>query len=1081
MARAWIYACFFVSGFSALVYEIVWSRLFVHTMGTSNLSITVVVAVFMGGLALGSALGGRIADRVESPLRVYAWLVIGVGLGSLAVFPLLRIASPVLGAVYRLNDGQPDHPFFTIAKALVCAASILLPTAFMGATLPVLARHVTSNLTHVGARLGALYGVNALGAVAGAAAAGFYLILRMGLAGTAVLAAALDILVGIAILVAHARARTPAPAHKGARHARERATRAAAPPSHAGAPAPITVSRAVRIVVIAYGVSGFVNMCLQLGWTRALVIAIGHSTYGFSVIVAIFILGLALGGWIAGLFADRLARPIAAFGWILVATAAASTAAIPRLGVLPARFASDMAAAVRSGAPGTFDFIAFMQAGALQAALVILPSTILMGMAFPIVGRVRALSPQAIGSAVGIAYASNTVGAILGTAITGFVLVPLAGRIWALLYLAAGAGLATGIAVLRAAPGGSRGRRCALAAAVIAALLGFCYATRPAGVLDAGAPPAPERARRYWNPAIFAQGSIKGVYLAHGFKSHDAYVEALLGWWDVPYYRDGEACSVAVLHRRADGHRSLHITGKADASAGESSFDLDTQLLNGHLPVLVHADPRACLNLGLGGGMSLGAMAAHRDVGSIDLLELSPEVVEAARLHFADVNGRALENPKVRTIIGDGRNHLAHTARRYDVISSEPSNFWIAGIGNLFTEEFHRIVRDRLRPGGVVCQWVYGYNIRGEDYATAVRTFLRVFPHVTVWGNSVGDTLLLASCEPVRIDRARVAEALAAEAVGSSLASIGIDAPEDLFRYFICDGAVLRAWAGEGAVNRDLFPILEFSSPLGYFDKDAEILAQLAAAAPGALPEDMLRGFSEEQVRAARTRLRHGRMLRDFFRKIGNRSFSGALDIYEALAAERDSWSLECAAFLLADRTADMGAERRAHLRRARGIHDTAALCAVDGYRPGPAAGDMPIVEHFTRLAKAAPPGRWSTLVALARVQLHANRVDDAFASIAAAAQRGAPEYKLVFLKGLGLGMRNELAAAEKLLAQALALAPNDPRAEKDEIAYNLAYCLEKLGKSDAAAAMYRRARDLGYNADAIRAAIERVLHPRVK
>ncbi len=1080
MARAWIYACFFVSGFSGLVYEIVWSRLFVHTMGTSNLSITVVVAVFMGGLALGSALGGRIADRVESPLRTYAWLVIGVGLGSLAVFPLLWIASPVLGAAYRLHDGQPNHPFFTVVKALVCAASIVLPTAFMGATLPVLARHLTRTLREVGARLGALYAVNSLGAVAGSAAAGFYLILHMGLAGTAILAAALDILVGIVILVAHAPRTAPAPAQKGAR---ESAARAKAPLSHAGAgaPASIAVSWAVRIVVIAYGVSGFVNMCLQLAWTRALVIAIGHSTYGFSVIVAIFIFGLALGGWIAGLFADRLSRPIAAFGWILVLTSAASTATIPWLGMLPARFASDMAAAIWSGAPGTFDFVEFMQAGALRAAIVILPSTILMGMTFPIVGRVRVLSAQAVGSAVGIAYASNTVGAILGTAITGFVLVPLLGRIWALLYLAAGVGLAAGIVVLLAAPGGSRARRYALAVSVIALLLGFSYATRPAGVLDTASAASSAHARKYWNPAIFAQGSIKGIYLAHACKSYDAYVEALLGWWEVSYYRDGEACSVAVLRRRANDHRSLHITGKADASAGEFSFDLETQLLNGHLPVLMHADPRACLNLGLGGGMSLGAMAAHADVGSIDLLELSPEVVEAARRHFADANGGALENPKVRTIIGDGRNHLAHTSRRYDVISSEPSNFWIAGIGNLFTEEFYRIVRDRLQPGGVVCQWIYGYNIRGEDYATAVRTFLRVFPHVTIWGNSLGDTLLLASCEPMRLDRARIAEALKTEAVRTSLATIGVDTPEDLFRYFICGGAALRAWVGEGAVNRDLFPILEFSSPLGYFDRDAEIVRRLTAAAPDVVPEDMLHGFSEEQVRAARTRQRHGRLLRDCFQKIGSKDFSKALDIYRTLADERDAWSLDCVGFQLAERVSDMGAQRRAHVRRARGIHDTAALCAVDGYQPGPAAGDTPIVEHFTRLAQAAPPDRWTPFVALALMQLHANRVDDAFASIATAERRGAPAYKLIFLKGLGLGMRNELAAAEKLLAEALARAPDDPRAEKDEIAYNLAYCLERLGKSDAAAAMYRRAQSLGYDAATAGAAIARTLRSRVK
>ncbi len=1079
MARPLIYVCFFISGFSGLVYEIVWSRLFVYTMGTSNLSIAVVVSVFMGGLALGSGLGGRVADRVQSPLRTYAWLVIGVGLGSLAVFPLLWLATPVLGAAYGLHDGQPNHPFFTAVKALVCAASILVPTACMGATLPVLARHMTRTLKEVGARLGALYAVNTFGAVAGAAAAGFYLILQFGLAYTAVLAAALDILVGVVILVFPSRAREPVPDAKGARRAREpKASAARARPETV---APTAVPWAVHIVVIAYAVSGFVNMCLQLGWTRALIIVVGHSTYGFSVIVAVFIFGLALGGWIAGRFADRLARPIAAFGWVLVLTAAASALTIPWLGMLPARFAWDMAGVILTGAPGANDFARFMQAGALRTALAILPATILMGMTFPIVGRIRALSDHTVGRAVGIAYAANTVGAILGTAITGFVLIPLLGRIWMLLYLAVGLGLLAGIVVLLAAPGGNRGRRYALALAAVALLLAYCHATRPAGVLDSASASSPEEVRKHWNPLIFAHCSVRGIPMAHVFKSYEEYESALLDRWESLYYRDGEACSVAVMRTRADGYRSLHITGKADASAGQFTFDLQTQLLMGHLPVLVHGAPRECLNLGLGGGMSLGAMASYPGVESIDLLELSPEVVEAARRHFADANHGALDDPKVRTIIGDGRNHLAHTARRYDVISSEPSNFWIAGVGNLFSEEFYRIARDRLRPGGIVCQWIYGYNIRQEDYQTAVRTFLRVFPHVTMWANSMGDTLLLGSCEPLRCDRARMAEALKAEAVAGSLKSIGIEQPEDLFRYFVCDGDALRAWVGEGPLNRDLFPVLEFSSPLGYFGANARVVEKITAAAPGVIPPAMLQGFSEEGMRAAAMRRRHGLLLRDFFRLCAEKKFDAVLDVYRTFADEHDTWSATCAGFELPDRAFDMGERRAEYVAKARGIHDTAALCYLDGYKPGPAAGGAPIAEYFARLAQAAPAGRWDVYDRLAWLQFQAGRLDDAAASIAVAAQRGAPPYKVKWREGLSAGTRNDFAAAERLLAEAYALAPNDLRAERDKIAHDLAFCLERLGRTDAAVGMYRRAEKLGFDAEVIKKEIDRAERARPK
>ncbi len=1056
----------------------VWSRLFVYPMGSSHLSIALVVSVFMGGLALGSFLGGRLSDRSPSPLRLYGWLVLLAGISSGAVVPLLWAAEPVLGLAYRLHDGTPNHPVFTLVKALVCAGTILLPTTLMGATLPALARHLTGNLKEVGARLGTLYAVNTFGAVAGAGAAGFFLIRRFGLGWSAAVGAGLDVLVGAAVLLAArgvARNRTAVPIESHSARSlespQEKKLGGANRPMPEGVgelsrepePASRGLLWPVRIAVLAFGVSGLVNMALQLGWTKALIISIGNSTYAFTVIVSVFIFGLAAGGWIAGLFADRLRNPLAAFGWLLVLTAIAAGATIPWLGLSPARFALALGEITRSG---NMDYIEFLWAGAGSVVIVILPATILMGMGFPVVGRLRTLVEPAVGKAVGAAYASNTAGAIVGTALAGFVLMPLLGRIWKLLYLSVGLGLLAGVAVLVAVPGPRRALRSSLAGAVVIAVLAAAYFTRPYDVL-----PSPGETRMGWHPVIFAKGSFYGITTAQRFNSVDSYVEALTQFWEPLYYRDGDTASVAVLRNRKYNHTCLNISGKIDASVGDVfSFDHQTQLLLGHLPLLVHPKPSKVLNLGLGGGMTVGAMSIYPQVESIDLLELSPEVVEAARLCFAEANKAALTNPKVRTIIGDGRNHLTHTARMYDVISSEPSNFWIAGLGNLFTEDFYRILLDHLNPGGLVCQWIYGYNIRLHDYHTALRTILRVFPHVTVWTSSYGDTLLLCAKDPIVFDRAGIAAAMVDPAVRADLASLGIAEPGDLFRYFQAEGEALQGWVGEGPTNRDLFPVLEFSSPLGFFDEDPGVVMEISRVAPEKLPPRLFNRFSLEEVEAATGKRKLGHALIRFFRSFNvDKKFDQALAEYQVIAQAGDGWAMDCTSRAFADRSREMGAQREAILKRAREIHDTAELCMADDFRIGPQGGAGQ-VEFLQRVAQSAPKTRWEPYLALAQVQARAALLADALKSLDVAEERRAPPFKVLHLRGVAFGMQGDRASAEKNLREAIERTPPLLTNEKGEAVYNLGFCLEGGGRLEEAATCYRQAMELGN--DGVRAGI---------
>lgn len=1051
MTPVWIYLCFFLSGFSGLVYEVVWSRLFVYTMGSSHLSIAVVVSVFMAGLALGSALGGRLADRVASPLRLYGWLVIGAGVLSVAVIPEINLLEPLLRAVYRLHDGEPGHLLFTLVKVAVCSITILLPTTFMGATLPVLVRHLSRSLGEVGSRIGALYAVNCLGAVAGTLAAGFFLIPRIGLGWSLLLAGAVDVAAGLLALFMSA----PAPAGPGL--AREAKT--AKPKAVEVSPVPF----AVRVAVLAFGVSGFANMCLQLGWTRALVVSIGNSTYSFSIILGIFIFGLAAGGWLAGLFADRLHHPMAAFGWLLIATACAASITIPWLGFSPARFAWQLGQLSRAG---QFNFDAFLSASAWQVAWMILPATVLMGMAFPIVGKLRALSPPAIGRSVGLAYAANTTGAILGTAVTGFILMPLLGRIWALLYLAVGISLAAGLAVLLAAPslphsvppGGRserRLRRFALLGAVLALLAVSGYITRPFELM--GGEPGNQlpgkilpTSQFIWNPVILSQGAYANVVTASPFSSPEEYASEQIRSWKPLYYRDGIDSSVGVMENFT-GMVTMNISGKVHASSWKYfNFDLQTQLLMGHLPLLIHPAPSDVLSIGLGCGMSLGAVTVHSPVKEIDLVEISQEVVDAARLHFGQANKNSLANPRVKVIIGDGRNHLAHTAKTYDVISSEPSYFWIAGLGNLFTQEYYRLLAERLKPGGILCQWIYGYYIREPDYKLALRTILETFPHVTVWSNSFGDTIILAAREPIVLDRDRIAQALSEPAVQADLEPIGITAPEYLMRYFCAEGKMLLDWIGKGEINRDLFPILEFRSPRGFFGEYTHNLPAMAEAGKAPISPGILRNFSQEQSVAVESFRQIGRALVRCVNLATISRFDEAIEEYKGLARSGDPWSIACAGGEFARRVKNIGdlKKRLDLLGRIRQAKDT------------------PELQEAYRIARgAAPAEKWEEPLEAAMAKLQANLPAEALGMLEAAGRLKAPAHKIAHLKGVALGMQGDLQAAIVSLRDAYDRWPAGSDPERGEVSYNLAYCFERMNRFGEAAEAYRRAMNLGYPA----------------
>jgi spermidine synthase len=1052
-----VFLFFFFSGASGLIYEVVWTRLFEFIVGCSHQSITIVVATFMGGLALGSFLGGKAADRSRSPLVLYGWLVLGVGAYCFLIPAATSLANLAFGPIYRLHDGEPNHPLFLGAKAIAAVAILLVPTTLMGATLPVLIRHITGRLRDVGSRLGTLYAVNTLGAVTGAWAAGFLLIPMLGLWWTSTLAAGIDAVIGLVILTMGGRlgaARVPAPGP------REEAVKPAPAPQAETSGA--SAGYRPGLVIAAFAISGAVDMCLQLAWTRSLILSLGNSTYAFSVIVGIFILGLSVGSAIATRFADRIRSPQAALGWVMVGAALFSGATIPVLGVFAPTFAHWLV-----GLQIKMTFPRFLGLGALWASAIVFPATVFMGMTFPLVGRLLVPSMGKIGASIGRAYFANTLGSIVGTGIVGFVLLPLFGKLWAPLYLAVAVGLAAGLALvlLESAVPERRLRRRVMAVALVAAFLPFAWITRPWGVID-----SESSRQRYWDPITLSMGPYLQYSVARLAPSVAEMEKSLRQAYEIRYYRDGEAASVGVFGVRGTDMQAMRINGKVDASSGSQSLDMPTQLLSGHLPMLAGNGARKILNLGLGSGITLGAMAVYPGVERVTCLEISPEVYEAARF-FGPSNHRFFENPKVLSIVGDGRNHLQHTSDRYDIISSEPSNFWIAGLGNLFTTEFYKLVRDHLSEDGIVCQWIQSYYLRAADFRTALRTFSNGFPHVSLWTPG-GDILLLGSRSPYRWRRDWIEKCLAVPEIAADLESLGIDRPEAVFRYLRLEDAEVRAIAGDGIENSDLFPYLEYRSPMGLFSETFEVPTIIAQAPQKPVAATLVSFPDLALVDSYRKR---GVLLQQLITDLDSpRSiafFNRLTRLSIDIAAEKDPWLTKTVALHV--RTySEAGSDTelwRLFFRRALLVaREPSFEAALQRLGFGEGQGNL-----LAESAKEALPGDWTPACLLAQDAIGRKDVKAVLGWAEEAGKRGAPAWRVELVAGIGFALSGNDAEAERRLSGALLSSPPEGRGE---ILFNLGILAENRKEYEKAAGHQRQALAAGGDPLLTRTALARCL-----
>lgn len=771
-----MYALFFFSGVAGLVYEVVWSRLLKDVFGVTAHAVAAVLAAYLGGLALGSWLLGRAVDRRRHPLRLYGLFELGIGFSALLTAFLLPLLEPLHArAALRFAPGSAA---LAVVRLLLASAIVLPPTILMGGTLPAMTRAFVDRLAAVGQKLSFLYALNTAGAVLGSLLAGFALIRAFGVHPTLFIAVAANLLVGSAAL-ALARGKS-APA----------------------APADDSPAGRITWVLFAVGLSGVASLALEVIWTRILILILGTSTYAFATMLTAFLVGIALGSGLLRLFDSRLRDPRRLFGWVQIGIAASMLAGIPLLDAL-----------VSSGQQWLqsleLRWLALSAARFGIAFLVMLVPVTLIGMSFPLAGKIGVRGVATLGRELGQVYAANSLGNIAGAVLGGFVLIPLVGMqrgiaLLAILNLAAAAW-----AILP----GSRSRVRALP---LAALFLACAALLA-----------------WWRPRPF-----------HSVEETEG--DRIL------FYREGLESTVTVFQRAVDARQRVMLVD--GVRIGQSSVGIDNkQQVLAHLPFLLRpsAPPRHVLSIGLGTGILMGEAARHGLEGSI-CLELSPEVVEGARF-FAGDNDRVLENPQVRVVVDDGINFLARERGRWDAIVSDgKSRHGHVGNARFFSADYYRSARAHLAPGGLMLQWVPLDEAPGE-LRTIARTFVREFPHAYLW--VVQESLFLLGQEaPLSVDLPPAQRVLdAPETAG--LRRHGWRSASELSTLLLLDSEAMRPWLlGEETINSVERPVLEFFSPSEVAtpaeSRIAENLAALSAARRGPLREARFEGADPSALQA---------------------------------------------------------------------------------------------------------------------------------------------------------------------------------------------------------------------------------------
>lgn len=742
---------FLFSGLISLIFQVAWLKMLLPVFGNTVWAASTLLTTFMTGLALGSWLFGRIADRVPSPLRLYGWLEGFIGIFGVLTPFIFSNLHHVYIPLYHLSGG--DNVMMGFFKFFLALIILLPPTICMGATLPLLAKQFTKDLKTAGSGIGSLYTINTLGAVLGTFLSGLFLIPILGLRNTVYIAAAVNVVILMIILLLTIGESARFKMEKLFKIERRKTDN--------------------RWVLYIYFICGFAALSYEIIWNRILTLHLGSSVYAYSMMLAVYLLGITLGAGIMSYYVKKIKNPTFWFAVIQFALALDLIFIVNQFG----NFFNTLGAMSQAvGGQSYLSYVFFLFVSTLQ--LLIFP-TVLFGASFPLAVRLFVSKKADVGKETGSLYASNTFGTIIGSFLTGFILLPLIGAQRGMLLIAS-LNLMLGIYLL------FKGRGAVLKKVIIAAVIAV----------------------------VFYGGYFMFTYPNQSLITAGVFQEDDIGKVKLLAFEEDIYATVTVEERiQVRGTwRQLSLNGVNVAGTSSELFSI--QKLQGHLPMLLHSDPKSVLHIGFGSGGTAYAVSRY-PVENITIAEISRSVIQKASKFFSEINRGVLEDPRVNVVFTDGRNKVLADDQTYDIILSDSIHPRFSGNGSLYTYDYYQLLKKRLKPGGLVSQWLPFYGITPENFKMIIKSFYEVFPNTSVWfaNNTLNSyVIVIGKLDNGDIDYAAMEEKLRIPAVTEDLREIDCQTTYKLLDFFLFANKKVDEFVGDVEMHTDDNMAVEYLS-----------------------------------------------------------------------------------------------------------------------------------------------------------------------------------------------------------------------------------------------------------------------------
>jgi len=742
---------FFFSGLVSLILQIAWLKMLTLVFGNTVWAVSTLLTVFMAGLALGSWLFGKIADRLGSPLKLYGVIEGLIGIIGLIVPLIFANIHTLYRPLYQMTGG--DNLSLGLLKFILAFMILIIPTALMGGTLPLLAKEIARDFSKASGSIGLLYTVNTFGAVVGTFISGMFMLPFLGLRKTVFIAVMVNLVILVIVFILTRREKIHFVWPKFQR---------------------IKISReSTSYILWVFFGCGFAGLAYEILWNRILVLNIGTNVYAYAAMLVIYLLGITLGSGIMSYYAPRLKNPGAIFALFQFLIALYVIFQIKQFGSL---------SVTMEGISASFNqanYTVYILSLLLGIGQVIILPTVLFGACFPLAVRLFIKTKQDLGKETGLLYSFNTLGTIGGSFIAGFVILPTLGVQNGLLVIASLNILLGTLLLLK-----SKIETPKAAILSLTVIIGFIFM------------------------ALLFVEKNEVIMKSSTFRSDDNVKVKLLNFSEDIY------ATVAVEERKdvSGIWRSLSMNGVNVAGTSSELFTI--QKLQGHLPLLLHKDPRKVLHIGFGSGGTAWAVSRY-PVDKIIIAEISKSIIKKASKYFTDVNHNVLQDPRVKIHFTDGRNFVLANQEKFDVILSDSIHPRFSGNGSLYTYEYYQLLREKLNHGGVVSQWLPFYNITPHNLRMILKSFYQVFPFTSVWYiNSTFNSyvIVVGKKDNKYIDISNMAAMLKIPGVRADLKEISAESPYKILDYFLFANEKVGDFVRDAPLHTDNNMAVEYFS-----------------------------------------------------------------------------------------------------------------------------------------------------------------------------------------------------------------------------------------------------------------------------